>query len=275
MSSKTFFVDIEANVITLPDSRWYETRYGTFPSATTVLNMVAKPGLEAWKTKLAMDGIDPKTVGRQAMDEGSEVHTLCENWMKGATPSFFSDEGEKQYKLHEEWIPFCRFMESYKELEIAPILIEQELVNGAVGYAGTLDMLCILTPKKEKPRLALVDLKRAKAPMPSYYWQVASYVKAIQWLYNNELDFREYLQGFDINDDQMNGLSGYLLLLNVETKKGWRLTEVKDIKHSYKNFLACYRLFKDGKKSFEYAKEEYLLTAPSVNGEELTNEDEL
>ena len=262
MSGKTYFVDLDAKRITLPNSRWYRTEAGTFPSATSVLSVKAKVGLTNWQITLASHGVDPKGASRDAMDEGSAVHDACERLMKGEELSFYDVSGAENYKLHEEWLPITRFIDAHDKLAIKPILIEQTIYNAGLGYAGTLDLLCGIQPdpKVKKRALAVIDLKRAKASSPEYLWQVASYVRAVQWMYTHLEAFRDNLLEQGITQDMIDGLKGYLLLLNVDSKAGWRLTEVENIERSYGNFEACYHLFKDACPSFEFAEEQYPLT---------------
>jgi hypothetical protein len=268
MSSSTYFVDLEGERIVLPDSRWYRSEFGTFPGVTSVLQMKAKPGLSNWQIMVAMNGIDPKSIGREAMDEGSAVHDACEKLMKGNELSFFNAEGNEQFKFWEEWMPICRFKEAYDKLAIKPLLIEQTIINADVGYAGTLDLLCGIQPdpKKKERVLAVIDLKRAKSATPEYLWQVATYIKAVQWLYKNVDSFNKALVEMGITQEAIDNLKGYLLLLNVESKSGWRLTEVQDIDRCFDNFKACLHLFKDEKQNFEYAEQMYP-TKISLKGE--------
>ena len=259
MSSKTYLIDIIGEKIVLPDSRWYRSEFGTFPGVTSILQMKAKPGLSNWQIMVAMNGVDPKAVGREAMDEGSIVHDACEKIMKGDELSFFDNNGNEQYKFWEEWMPINRFAEAYQQLDIKPLLIEQTIVNAEYGYAGTLDLLCGLQPDKKtkKRELAVIDLKRAKTATPEYLWQVSAYIKSIQWLYGNVCVFNKNLKEIGITQDAIDNLKGYLLLLNVDSKSGWRLTEVQDVDRCFGNFKACLHLFKDEKQNYEYAEKMY------------------
>lgn len=263
MSSKTYFIDIEGKRITLPNSRWYETKDGVFPSATTILTAKAKAGLTSWQINLAAQGVNVKEAGINAMDEGSKVHDACERIMSGELLQFYNEEtGAENYKLFEEWMPICRFIDAYKELEIQPLLIEQTIYSKIHGYAGTLDLLCTLKPdkKSEKRVLAIIDLKRSASAYSDYHLQIASYVKAINEMAMEENEnlntYREILK------DKTGGSivnNAYLLLLNVDTKKGWRLTEVDNIDKKFEVFLACKKIWESENPNFDYCLKQYPL----------------
>lgn len=258
MSSKTYFIDLETKRITLPNSRWYETQDGIFPSVTTILSAKAKQGLTSWQINLASQGVNVKEAGITAMDEGSKVHNACERIMRGETLKFYNEEtNTENYKLFEEWLPINRFLDAYKELEIQPILIEQTIYSKTYGYAGTLDLLCTLKPDKKKDErvLAIVDLKRSSGAYTDYHLQLASYQNALLELILGNKDLHELIN----TKAGTNSLKAYLLLLNVDTKKGWRLTEVDNIDSKFKTFIACKTIWESENPNIEYCQKQYPL----------------
>jgi hypothetical protein len=260
-----YFVDVQAKLIKLPDNRFYETPFGVFPSATTVLHAKAKEGLENWKVAIAMQGIDPKSVSRDYMDKGRKVHHACEAWMKGEALQFFNPEtGEENYSLYDEWLPIIRFTKAFEELEIEPILIEQTLYNPEERYAGTMDLLCRLKPdKKAKEKvLALVDLKTSSSAWVDYHWQLAAYREAFYATLESDEKMQKYIADkIDPSEPLLLGI----LLLKVETAKGWRLTEVDEWEGKYKAFLACKTIWEATHKSYEYWKGLYPTTLKKEN----------
>lgn len=265
MASNDYMIDLGTKLIKIPNSRWYETPDGIFPSVTTILSAKAKAGLTSWQLKLAEQGANVKEVGIKNMDEGSNVHDACERIMKGETLKFYNEETETEnYKLFEEWLPICRFLDAYKELEIQPILIEQSIWSKTHQFAGTMDLLCTLKPdKKSKERvLAIVDLKRSSGAYTDYHLQLSAYMNAFWEMALENNDIAEYFKLKMLNADINNtkGLSkAYLLLLNVDTKKGWRLTEVENIDQKFELFKACNTLWRGDNPSLEFAQEMYPL----------------
>lgn len=252
MSSKTYFIDTKMKRITIPSSRWYETPFGTFPSVTSILQMRAKQGLTTWQTNLALNGIDPKEVSRNAMDEGSRVHNACEQLIYGNELSFLDADGNENYKLFEEWLPIYRFTQAFKRYQINPILVEQNIYNGEIGYAGTMDMLCTLIPDGRKtPVLALLDLKRSSSVSVEYKYQISAYIRSLKWMTDN-------VDGFKDIDSSI--VRGYILLLNVDTKSGYRLVEIENLDNLFNGFMACKTLFDEISPDIETANKIY----PSV-----------
>lgn len=260
--SEKYFIDVGAKLIKVPDQRFYQTPYGVFPSATTVLSSKAKDGLTSWQINLAKQGIDPKEMSRQAMDRGSKVHDACERWMKGETLEFFNLEtGEENFDLYSEWVPILRFIDFFNAHQVEPILIEQNIFSATYAYAGTLDLLCYMLPDPKKQTdkvLALIDLKISSSAYPEYHWQLAAYQRAF-------IEMQSAKDEFSANF--IKRLGGVLtpelvgiLLLNVDTAKGWRLTKVEDLDDKFKNFIACHTLWSATHKSFDYWRAMYPTT---------------
>lgn len=260
MSSKDFFLDLNCKVIKIPTSRWYETPDGTFASVTTKLGVYAKPGLETWKIELAKKGVEPKDVSTKNMDEGSALHKLTELYDMGESISFYDEEGKEKYDFWGTWVPFIRYTEFVKELNATPIFIEQTVWSKEHKYAGTLDRLSIIdNPKSGKRELALIDIKRASSAPADYHWQLAAYNKAIkEMVYDNQSealkDFKDfYLKGTKGFDE----IKTYLLLCNVDSKKGWRLTEITNIEEKFEIYLSCNRLWDLTNKDKDMSLKEY------------------
>lgn len=257
---KLYFIDVEAKMIKAPDQRFYSTPSGVFPSATTILSAKAKDGLTNWQINLAKQGLDPKEMSRQAMAKGSKVHNACEAWMKGETLEFYNPETlEENYDLYNEWVPILRFIDFFKTHEVEPILIEQTIYSPTHGYAGTLDLLCRLKPDKKKPGkvLMLIDLKTSAAAYVEYHWQVAAYRYAFWETFSADPAFEEYVTSKVTLGEP---LVPAILLLNVDTQKGWRLTVVEDLEEKMQNFLACKTLWAATHKNYEYWKALYPTT---------------
>lgn len=146
-------------------SHWYsvkgEPRYGAslrearkellLPSVTEVLNIMAKPGLEAWKQEQAILSAltlprskgerddefarriveDSKSQSKQATEFGSAIHAACETINLETIPI-----------LDSKIADFVASYESWKKHNIKAIRqAEFCIVNLADGYAGKCDLL--------------------------------------------------------------------------------------------------------------------------------------
>lgn len=139
---------------------------GLLPSVTSILSILAKPQLEAWKQEQAilasltlprLDNeteedfakrvvIDAKETSLKAMGLGTDVHQYLENWLTGT----MQDKQEiAQYAnpvidwLQNNLDPFSKW-ES-----------ELRLASKDFGFAGTTDLFCTL----RDGRTALIDFK--------------------------------------------------------------------------------------------------------------------
>jgi hypothetical protein len=243
-SFNNYKVDYKANRIQLFDTRWYEVEGEKYPSVTTILNAKSKPyALQKWVKQL---GLNADAVSAEAMEEGSEVHDMCERYMRGEEIVYTKDT-----KFHEVWRPFLRFVEWVTENNVEPILLEQTIFSKEHGYAGTMDLLCTVENKSGKAETWLIDLKRSKQSSESYEYQIGSYMKALI-----EMGLIE------------NNVKGGVLLLNVETKKGYRLVEVEDIDMKFDIFLAVKKIWDAENLGFDMTTKTY----PTVVKREIKQE---
>lgn len=94
-------------------------------------------------------GIRPETL-QAAAERGTEVHSAIEDYVTlGIT-----DISEARRGYFEA---FLRWMKDYN---VQPLSVEHRAYHPALGYAGTLDMLCTLSKSDTDPQvLTLVDFK--------------------------------------------------------------------------------------------------------------------
>jgi hypothetical protein len=143
---------------------------GWFPSVTTVLSTIAKPGLESWKIRTALgDAFDNRPFanedvrtyigrimdkatqrGEAIMDFGTNIHNAIELALKGGgwEGSVMHPEGY-EYELAEFVNPVA---ELFADNKWKPVGLETVLVGD--GYAGTAD--CIYMGKDE---YGIIDFK--------------------------------------------------------------------------------------------------------------------
>ena len=167
---------------------------GWFPSVTTVLSTIAKPGLESWKIRTALgDAFDNRPFanedvrtyigrimdkatqrGEAIMDFGTNIHNAIELALKGGgwEGSVMHPEGY-EYELAEFVNPVA---ELFADNKWKPVGLETVLVGD--GYAGTAD--CTYIAENE---YGIIDFKTtgdATKPerdlvRPEYPAQIAMY----------------------------------------------------------------------------------------------------
>ena len=142
------------------------------PSVTTVIGSNIgwnKSMLMAWQNRLWEQGIDPRTVSKEACDIGTVTHELIEAWIFGqdsyepdedigSETVFAASEGLRQYIDWSEGTGV-----EYLESEI-------RMVSEEYQYAGTADAIVRIDDK-----IYLVDFKTSKGVYDSHLVQLAAY----------------------------------------------------------------------------------------------------
>lgn len=198
-------------------SRFYEieTENGIvkYPSVTTILSCVAKPGLIPWAareerklvtetavqlyldapaspkmSKAAFLSTLDKRLGEtrahvrildKANDIGSQIHALIEWNLRKTLGQVvgpeppITDDGALAFTAYQKWAD---------KVDLKPELIEQTVWSHAYKYAGTADFVATMddgTGTGERVRV-LGDWKSSKALYPESSLQVAAYATALQ-----------------------------------------------------------------------------------------------
>lgn len=187
-------------------SRCYTINQIEFPSVTTILGLLDKPFLLKWAAEQAVkhlwgiitskpeivkpdqsmcniEGIIQDSVmafqkvSGEAKDIGSQVHQLLEYYVK-AKINNTSLPSSKDYD-EEAKLCFNQFLiweDQYKPVWIAS---EMTVYNTDLGYAGTLDAVCLINEK-----ICVIDFKTDKQISDTYPMQISAYKAA----YNLMLD---------------------------------------------------------------------------------------
>jgi hypothetical protein len=148
--------------VTVKDAR----ALGLLPSVTTVMSILDKPALSAWKQEQAILAsltlprlenesdddfakrvvVDAQSVSKDAMGLGTRVHASLEIYLNGQSQL---DQDAWEY-AH----PVVVWLESNVDFT-KPVKSELRLASAEQGFAGTTDLLCYL----KDGRLALIDFK--------------------------------------------------------------------------------------------------------------------
>lgn len=175
-------------------SRYYDQIKGfELPSVTTVTGQLDKSdALVQWAANetakwILENGQDyddmaeccaiaPKKfreVSQQAMDIGSIVHANIEDYIK-RVPFRYGASGHGEYV---EWC-FEQFLLWIKDYQVEFINSEKQIFNLVLGYAGTLDIKCLITmPKTKKLKKAIIDVKTG-GEYREHFYQLRGYFDA-------------------------------------------------------------------------------------------------
>lgn len=186
--------------------RFYEIEGMSYPSVTTILQVIGKPALVNWAAKveremvsevsadLYLDCAETPTMTRnawlttlqsrlgkqkaaqkelaKAQEIGSQVHAMIEWNLKSQLcyrvgPSpLITDKAQWAFMAWEDW---------RKKVDLKPVFVEQTVWSNEWGYAGTLDLLAEVDGK-----LSVVDWKTGKRVYPEAFLQNAAYRHAIR-----------------------------------------------------------------------------------------------
>lgn len=214
--------------ITLPDSRFYKRNKKYYPSITHILSVYPKgPHFNEWLKKV---GFGANHIVRQAAKEGTQVHNMIEDYLKGEEMNFLTPIGTPFYtpKIWQMFLKFVEFWETYK-----PKLIHTEvyLFSDELKIAGTCDLVCEIDGE-----IWIIDFKTSNYLSTTFDLQTAIYGKC-------------YEEGFGIRPDRF----GVLWLKSGKRKaskgkmqgKGWEMYESK------RSFEENVEIFKLVKKIFD------------------------
>lgn len=159
----------ELETETINGKRYYVTPTGKLPSITTVLSILSRDGIKAWRKRVGE--AEANKISTKAARRGTKVHAMCEDYIN-------NDLDAKKY------LPSDR--ETFNSLK--PVLDEhldnvyaQEvpLWSDYLGVAGRVDCIAEWDNK-----IAVVDFKtsrklKKKEYISSYFMQAAAY--AVMW----------------------------------------------------------------------------------------------
>lgn len=219
------FYNNEANQINIADERFYQSLKNPdifYPSVTTILDAYYKGyGFNEW---LKQVGFNADEILKKAGQQGSNVHDMIDNYLKGKSIKWLNSEGDMLYTL-EEWQMFCRFIEFYEKENPIKLINEFSIVSDTLGFGGTIDFICELRGK-----IWLIDYKTSNAIHKTHELQIAAY--AIAW---NELNpnytidntailwLKSSTRGEDKKGDKIQGEGWQLKTFNRHYKEAFEL----------------------------------------------------
>jgi CRISPR/Cas system-associated exonuclease Cas4 (RecB family) len=165
---------VELDLITLPDipadttpnGRFYHTAGGVYPSITTVLGVLPKPELDAWRKNIGAEAADKIT--RQAGNRGSRLHEICEDYVLGRMKK------ANQY-LPDQYERFLNLRATIDANLEKVIAVEAPLYSDYLGIAGRTDLIGVWNG-----RTSIIDYKTSRRvktvdDISGYLMQCAAY----------------------------------------------------------------------------------------------------
>lgn len=163
------FVLEELQTETVDGKRFYLTPDGDLPSITTVLSILSRDAIQAWRKRVGEE--EANKISTKAARRGTSVHKMCEDYLNNE-------------------LDFKRFLPNDRETftSIKPILDERvnniyaqevPLWSSYLGVAGRVDCIAEWDGK-----LAVIDFKtsrrlKKKENISNYFQQAAAY--CVMW----------------------------------------------------------------------------------------------
>ena len=168
-----------------------------YPSVTSVIGVLAKPGLEAWKQEQAIMAAltlpmyegesyeafarrvveDSREQSQKAADIGTTLHDVAEKYLR-----------DEWYILPEGYEEVCGYLTGWLKCTVEkPIEVESTFTNLEHGYGGRIDLIAELSELYAN-RTAVIDfksqfvkmkeLKSGPKPSPVFYDEWAAQLAA-------------------------------------------------------------------------------------------------
>ena len=149
--------------------RLYTLPDGTkVPSVTSILDVVNKPALNAWRARVGNAKADQ--ISRESAEFGTRVHVACE-WIANGE---FTYTATGELGLDDDLRPFADAFHTWLRDGQEVIATERTVKHSRLRYAGTLDLLV----KLADGRTATVDLKTGKQVSEVTPLQLEAYRRA-------------------------------------------------------------------------------------------------
>ena len=146
----------------------YKTKDGTIvPGVTTVLNVMAKPGLVPWANRLGLQGIEVSKYVDSLAEIGTIAHYRALCHFTGETPDI-SDYPTSLVAASEPCME--KFHNWLKKHQVEPKWVEKEMVSEKMKFGGCFDFY-----GKIDGIWTIADFKTAKAVHDEHWYQLAAY----------------------------------------------------------------------------------------------------
>jgi len=128
--------------------RFYAVDDQHFPSITTVLGAIPKPGLVAWRKNVGEEAA--KWEMNRAARRGSATHTLVEQYLKGETPSIRDVLPLGMFRLLKPYLDQVDNIHCLEQIMYSHQLTIAGQVDCIAEYNGKLSVIDFKTANKER-----------------------------------------------------------------------------------------------------------------------------
>ena len=128
--------------------RFYSIGDKNYPSITTVLGAIPKPGLDAWRKNVGEEAA--KWEMNRAARRGSATHTLVEQYLKGETPSIRDVLPLGMFRLLKPYLEQIDNIHCLETIMYSNKLTVAGQVDCIAEYNGKLSVIDFKTANKER-----------------------------------------------------------------------------------------------------------------------------
>ena len=156
--------------------RFYSVGDKNYPSITTVLGAIPKPGLIAWRKNVGEEAA--KWEMNRAARRGSATHTLVEQYLKGETPSIRDVLPLGMFRLLKPYLEQIDNIHCLETIMYSNKLTVAGQVDCIAEYNGKLSVIDFKTANKE----------RVDSWNENYYIQCTAYAHMYEELFGTKID---------------------------------------------------------------------------------------
>jgi genome maintenance exonuclease 1 len=156
--------------------RFYEVDGKAYPSVTTVLGAIPKPGLIAWRKSVGEEAA--KWEMNRAARRGSATHTLVEQYLKGETPSIRDVLPLGMFRLLKPYLEQIDNIHALEQIMYSHKLTIAGQVDCIAEYNGKLSVIDFKTANKE----------RVDSWNENYYIQCTAYAIMYEELFDTPIE---------------------------------------------------------------------------------------
>jgi len=156
--------------------RFYSIGDKNYPSITTVLGAIPKPGLDAWRKNVGEEAA--KWEMNRAARRGSATHTLVEQYLKGETPSIRDVLPLGMFRLLKPYLEQIDNIHCLETIMYSNKLTVAGQVDCIAEYNGKLSVIDFKTANKE----------RVDSWNENYYIQCTAYAIMYEEIFGTPID---------------------------------------------------------------------------------------
>ena len=156
--------------------RFYAVEDKHYPSITTVLGAIPKPGLDKWRKSVGEEAA--RWEMNRAARRGSATHTLVEQYLKGETPSIRDVLPLGMFRLLKPYLDQVDNIHALEQIMYSNKLTVAGQVDCIAEYNGKLSVIDFKTANKE----------RVDSWNENYYIQCTAYAHMYEELFGTKID---------------------------------------------------------------------------------------